>query len=328
MMNKARETILRLVAEGKITVEEADELLNAIEETSGRPGFFAGKRVNPQAREHGRQPGEHRERGFMEDFKFNFPWDQPNWQWPWDRDGWQWPWEHPDWQWPWDRPGVRKPSSVYEVPEEAQLMIRNDGGDLVIQGSDETSLKVTGSSPARNVRTEGKTIYISSAGDDLAIEVPAKTVSMEIAQNGGDLRVDNLKADMTIRVTGGDISVSRANSKIQISVEGGDVHLTDITSTEMEVRTNAGDISMSMLPTVEEGSFSLGVDSGDISLILPPDSRCQISASTLDGEVSHSLPQGSVEIIDEADNYLDAKLRGGGAEFTLATKTGDINIKA
>ena len=28
-MNKARETILRLVKEGKITVEEADELLDA-----------------------------------------------------------------------------------------------------------------------------------------------------------------------------------------------------------------------------------------------------------------------------------------------------------
>jgi hypothetical protein len=129
-MNKARETILRLVAEGKISVEEAEEILNAIEEASGSPftNFFGGKRTEagPRARARARKPGKDKQYEYRYDYKFNFPWDQPDWQWPWDRQGWQWPWDQPDWQWPWEKSGATKSTSMFEVPEEAQLKIGNN----------------------------------------------------------------------------------------------------------------------------------------------------------------------------------------------------------
>lgn len=329
-MNKARETILRLVAEGKISVEEAEELLAAIEGGPSGPftDFFgSGKRTGERVRARPRRPGKDKQHDYEGAFKFNFPWDQPDWQWPWDRSDWQWPWEQSDWQWPWEQPGGTEATSVFEVPEEAQLKIRNSGGDLSVRATDETSLRLTGLRAASAVATEDKVVRISSAGADLAIEVPAKAVSMEIAQNGGDMSVEKLGADLVARVTGGDMSISRATAKIQASVEGGDASLSDIQCTEVEVRTTAGDISLNMLPTVEGGSVSLSADSGDILLVLPPDSQCQISANAPDGDISHTLPPESAEIIDEIDTSLSAKLNGGGADFVLSAKTGDITIK-
>lgn len=330
-MNKARETILRLVAEGKISVEEAEEILNAIEGASGSPftNFFGGKRTEagPRVRARAKRPRESKQYDYEHGHKFNFPWDQPDWQWPWDRQDWQWPWEHPDWQWPWGKPGGTESTSVFEVPEDVQLKIRNGGGDLTIRSTDEASLRLTCPRAASKVKVEDNVMHISSGGFDLGIEVPAKVVSMEVTQSGGDMSVEELKADLVARVGGGSMSVSKATGKIQALVEGGNVSLTDIKSTEVQVRTHGGSISLNMLPSVEEGSVNLSADWSKISLVLPPDSQCQISANAPNGNISHTLPPESTEIVDETDTYLNAKLNGGGADFVLSARMGDITIK-
>lgn len=330
-MNKAREIILRLVAEGKISVEEAEEILEAVEGPSRGPfaDFFSGKRTEPgpRARVRTNRQGRGKQQDYQYSYKFNFPWDQPDWQWPWEQQGWQWPWDRQGWQWPWEKPSGKEATSIFEVPEEAQLKIRNGGGDLTIRSTDEASLRLTGSRAASKVAIEDKAVLVSSAGVDLIIEVPAKVVSMEAAQSGGDMSVENLNADLVARVAGGDMSISRATGKIQASVEGGDISLAGIESTEVEARTDGGDISLNMLSAVKEGSVSLSSDGGDISLVLPPDSQCQISASAPNGDISHTLPPESAEIVDETDTYLNAKLNGGGGDFVLSAKTGDIAIK-
>jgi hypothetical protein len=349
-MNKARQTILRLVSEGKITVEEADELMDAIESSPDKNliGDFvknkmrsAGEQAKEQARQAREQARrtwdqarrkwheEHRGTNKGDPFEFNFPWDQPDWQWPWDRQDWQWPWEQSDWQWPWDKPGTGKSASMFEVSEESILNVKNDGGDMVIIGTDDATLKITGQDPNRKVQREGKIINILSAGSDFTIEVPVRVSRIDMMQSGGDLRCENPRSDMAIRIVGGDLSMSGTKGKIQISSEGGDIHLADINSNEIEARANSGDISLNMLPGVEKGSIILNADSGDVSLMLPPGSKCQISANTTNGEINHTLrPADSVEIVEETKTYLNAKLNGGGAEFIVATKTGDINIKA
>jgi hypothetical protein len=213
------------------------------------------------------------------------------------------------------------------VPEEAQLKIRSNGGDLVIRGTAEPSLiKFIGLHAASKVATEDKVIHISSTGTDLVIEAPDRVVSVEVAQTGGDMTVEKLKADLVARIAGGDMSISGATGKIQASVDSGDASIVDIKSIETDVRTNPGDISLKMLPPVKEGCVSLSTDNGDISLVLPPDSQCQISANSAHGDINHSFPPESAEITDETDTYLNAKLNGGGAEFVLSAKIGDIAI--
>ena len=334
-MNKPREIILRLVADGKITVEEADELLDAIER--GKEDFFTDLFGKEPARRAGQEAARARARARVSRPRrrpasergpqFNFPWQETDWQWPWNNPDWQWPWESPDWKWPWGKPDVRGPASTLEVPDEAQLKIRADGGDLRIRSTDGELLKFANPRAASVIGTEDKTIHISSQGNDLGIEVPAKIVSMEIALRGGDLKVQDLKSELAANVAGGDMDISRATGNIQASIDGGDIHLADIQSGEVEARTDSGDIYLNILPAVEEGSIVLSSESGDISLFLPPDSRCQISASVPGGEISHNLPPESVESADEAEKSLSAKLNDGGADIVLSTETGDISIK-
>ena len=329
-MSKAREIVLKLVADGKISVEEAEELLDAIEDGAEEPfaGFLRdqgarrgranserGKAQQAQtkarqraaeAREKAKaQPGRTGHSGYKRDFdfKFNFPWDQADWHWPWEQEGWQWPWEQESWQ------GERTHEHVSELeaPKAAQLKINVNGGDLTLQGNgQEASMRFVAPNAATQITNQDGVIIVSSAGDDVVVEVPENVASIEIVQNGGDLVI--------FEVTG----------EIQASVEGGDARLTGIRSTAVEVQANGGDTHLSMPSPVNEGSVILS-SSDDISLELPADSQCEISAAA-GGDIEHSLPADATEIIEERDNYLSAKMNGGGAEITLSANSGDIKI--
>ncbi len=324
MRNKGREIILRLLADGKISVEEADELLDAVEGAGDtfRKYFVrkddAARTKGAKAR--AKRAGKNFQFGQGFNFDFDFPWEQEDWQWPWEQEGWQWPWE---------QQGRAKPAPEFEVPGGTQLKIRLDGGDLSIRGTDEPSLlRLSDPRAAIGVTMENETVNITLKGCDLGIEVPANVVSMDISLRDGAMIVDRLKADLVSDVAGGDVIISEATGAIQASVTGGAINLKSIGSAELEMQTDSGDILLDMPSKVEEGSVSLSSDSGDISLVLPSDSQCQILADAPGGQISHALPPESAEIIDETDVHLNVKLNGGGADFVLSTRTGDVNVKA
>lgn len=76
-MSEERLKILKMLAEGKITPDEAEQLLDAL---------------NAGAEEE--KPQEEPKRG-----EWKLPWDEPGWQWPWEKEGWKWPWEGQDLPW-------------------------------------------------------------------------------------------------------------------------------------------------------------------------------------------------------------------------------------
>ncbi len=216
--------------------------------------------------------------------------------------------------------------TALEVPESARLKIRVSGGDLAIRGcGEETSLRLMVPNAPGKITAEDGVIYISSAGGDVVMEVPESVASMEIAHSGGDVAIAELEADMIAKVSGGDMVVSEFVGKIQAAVEGGDATLRDIKSTSVEVRADGGDVDLNIISPVKEGTIILS-GNDDISLQLPSDSQCEISAAA-GGDIEHSLPQEALEIMEESDNYLNAKLNGGGAEITLSANTGDVSIE-
>ncbi len=350
-MSKAREIVLRLLSEGTITVEEAEELLDGISKGVEKPfGYIPGSEgadpfVAPtrestgkarekrekaharhaEARERHKEAREARKgrRGRRGGgFEFNFPWDQEGWEWPWEQEDWQWPWEQDGWTG--QASEEEEPVATVEVSEGAQLNIRVSGGDMVIQGNGEaTSLRLVAPDAPDKITTADGVINISSEGEDVVIEVPENVAVMEIMHSGGDVAIVKMAADVAAKVSGGDMAVSEFAGKFQASVSGGDASL-NISSASVEVRAEGGDINLSLLSSLKEGAILLS-GNGDISLSLPSDSQCEISASAGE-DIEHSLSLEALEIMEENDNYLSAKLNGGGAEVTLSASSGDVSI--
>lgn len=306
MRNKGREIILRLLADGKISVEEADELLDAVEGAGDTFRKYFVRKDDAARTKGAKARAKRAGKNFQFGQGFNFDFD-----FPWEREGWQWPWEQEGWQWPWEQQGRAKPAPEFEVSEGTQLKVILDGGDISIRGTDELSLlRFSDPLGASGVEMDGEAVNITLKGCDLGIEVPANVVSMEISLRDGD------------------VIISEVAGAIQASVTGGDINLKSIGSAELEMQTDSGDISLDMPSKVAEGSVNLSSDSGSISLLLSSDSQCQILANSPGGQMNHALPPESAEIIDETDDHLNVKLNGGGADFVLSTRTGDVNIKA
>ncbi|MEK7396145.1 MAG: DUF4097 family beta strand repeat-containing protein [Candidatus Poribacteria bacterium] len=345
-MNKARETILRLLSEGKITIEEAEELLDAM--TTERVGH-----VN-------RDPFANAGRAFQEQnkpkhdmqFDFNFPWDDPDWKWPWEEEGWHWPWEPSA-----ENEGSESKSTFY-VEENSILIIESSDGNLSIQLADDDGLVYVNSDDEEieSVLSEDKMTRIITLGDTNAnIIIPRRISSVQISKNDGDISISDLQSDIELKSDDGNIAFSGINGNIRVSMNDGSLMINDVNSDEIAIKSDDGNIilnniisknvavkmndgmvSMDMANVITEGTFVIAIDDGRISLSLPSGSNCEIIANVDGGVIRHNLEQeglqlSSIEIKENNDDNgecsLVATLNGGGAKFALSLDTGEINIQ-
>ncbi len=319
-MGKGRQTILRLLSEGKITIEEAEELLDAIPNNTGLhigQDIF-GKKPSKFKNE---QRNEGKSSGFNLDF--HFPWDDPGWKWPWDQEGWQWPWDAQH-----QSNDEERSEWTYNVQEDTSLIIKCHDGNLTIQGWDnEETVKINsfGEEVSSEIGDDNKTVYVTSEDADVSIMIPLRVSSIQISSGDGNINISNIRTDISLQMDDGNAMMSGMEGKIFASLHDGNIVLNDIHSKEVAVKAEDGSISLNMAPPVNEGSFNLKVDDGRLMLTLPSDCACQITANVGDGAIRHELTEA--EILDENEGFLSAKLNDGGAEFILSAEDGEIIIR-
>jgi hypothetical protein len=337
-MNKPRETILKLLSEGKITIEEAEELLDAIS------GGGQARHVGETAREHIRHVEDllgakipHRPEtanknsgsinsGF--NFDFHFPWDDPDWKWPWDQEGWQWPWEGMFS----DSQSQDEPlESTFLVEENSSLVIKSGDGNISIRRGDSEEFVVINSTEDETqceFSDDHKAVYVSADDANLSIQIPPRIVSIQISKDDGNVAIRDITSDIALKLADGSIAISGVNGKIHVALDDGNIVLNDVVSDEIALKMGDGSIALNMTQPVTEGSFNVKLDDGRISLALPSDSKCQITATVEDGMIQHNLQSLSADILDEHEGYLNAILNGGGANFSLALEDGSIAIRS
>jgi len=336
-MNKARETILKLLSEGKITIEEAEELLDAISS-----GGQAWKNIGETASEHLRHakdllganiPHRHRPEQNLGDkssgfnFDFHFPWDDPDWKWPWDQEGWQWPWEGMS---SGSKEQDEQRENVFQVEESSFLIIKSSDGNISIQPADnEDTVRVDSANDETQceLSDDHKTVLISADDDNLSIRVPARIISIQISKDDGNIAIRNITSDIALKLNDGSVAISGVNGKIHVALDDGTIALNDVISDEVALMMQDGSISINLNQPVSEGSFNVKLEDGRISLALPSDSKCQITANVEDGMIQHNLQQASV-ISNEDGSYLNTTLNGGGADFAISLEDGNIVIKS
>lgn len=349
-MNKARETILRLLSDGKITIEEAEELLDAM--STERIGHV---NKDPFANT-GRIFHEQKKPKQGMQFDFHFPWDDPDWKWPWEEEGWHWPWEPSA-----ENAGHENKSTLY-VEENSKLLIESGDGNLSIQLADDDGLVYVNSDDEEieSVLSEDKMTRIITLGDTNAnIIIPRRISSVQISKNDGNISISDLQSDIELKSDDGNIALAGIKGNIHVSMNDGGLMINDVNSDEIAIKSDDGNImlnnivsknvavkmndgmvSMDMASAVTEGSFAIAIDDGRISLSLPSASNCRITANVDDGAIRHNLnPEDShlssiksFEIGEDTDDdgksSLSITLNGGGAEFALSLDTGEINIQA
>ena len=341
-MSNERMSVLRMLSEGKITVEEAEKLLEALEpdleeapesqnerekDDHGRRGRWnwswekdAGRR--PWEREGSQWPWEQE--------GFRWPWEKEGW--PWEKEGFQWPWEQEGFRWPWEQGPSQGGSNVAsaEIPENTTLIIHCGGGNATVHPIDGTSVQVKGHSglPKVGLKVEGDRAHISSGGQSIEVEVPTGVTALQANIGGGSLRIRDLRMSVEARSAGGGVHIEGVVGNIQASAEGGSVELVDITSTEVEARARGGSVSMTT-GTMKEGRVLLESLGGSTRLGLSEDSAFEVHARAKGGHIVCDFPpiKEPVETTELGKEHFDGTFNGGGAHIELLAEGGHVAIE-
>ncbi len=303
-MNEEKMRILQMLSEGKISAEEAEELLEALEESK------EGQSSDQQE-------------------------EKSKWTRPWGQERWAFKKKGPKWtgigkgipfasEGPFEGPTER----TIEVPGETELQITTGGGDVKLSSTQKLALKLRAALHQCKINKGERRVEISAGGTDLELEVPPTISSLRLSVGGGDISVEGLSLSLKARAGGGDFRGVQLKGAIEVHATGGDVKLENIDSPALEVATGGGDIDVTM-GTVKEGRVNLRSVGGDVCLKLSPDSTFEVLMGSLGGDIHTDLP---LEVVEKSEHRLQHRLKGrsggGGAQISLSSKGGDVNLQS
>jgi hypothetical protein len=139
----------------------------------------------------------------------------------------------------------------------------------------------------------------------------------------GRVTVDQREGVVRLNTTGDySVEVPGFAPKIAMKFVNGDVAVSNVTSS-LEITGVKGEISVISARVPDDGTLGLSLVTGNISLTIPGDSSCSISATSLSGEIACDLPLQDEE---RSRTQLSGALKDGNAKITLKTTRGDISI--
>jgi hypothetical protein len=357
-MNDERVMILKMLREEKISVEEADALLQALD---SRPeeetGFGAGTDRSEEPRDDDRRGSgrtkKKKKRGFdieidlgglenlgeqlKETFgdlgktlKESFA-DFPVF------DG--------DFSMNFGNAKVEDEKSVtFPVGSVPELLLRNKWGDIEITGEDRDDIAIDArimlwgvdEEQARQ-QLENLEILFDAETGELGYQSDSSTPALRVRINyrirmprGLPLRIENLS---------GDISVSRMEAGIDAKSLSGNIDLADCRG-DLELNSKSGDITLisdsrnvravsisgdirAELQISEEVSMSSV--SGDLNLGMSAGNDADIKISTMSGDIA---VEGDVQVDERKERKLKARLGEGGSPVSMKTTSGDVMFRA
>jgi len=188
-----------------------------------------------------------------------------------------------------------------EVPRHIEARIRSGSGDIRVADVTGPLVVVAGSGDVELSRIGGDVEVKAGSGD---IRVQEVTGELRSSSGSGDVMVHGAGDDVTIHTGSGDVFAAEVRGDLVLRTGSGDVRLEAIGG-DAEVSTGSGDIRISS-PVGREVVWRLRTGSGDMELLLPPDSRFRLVTESRYGEVHCDLTPDP-----EAPAAIEAKTGSG-----------------
>jgi hypothetical protein len=237
-MSKERHEVLTMLAEGHITVEDAERLLDALaagEAKRTRPeAGWLDLKIRDALEKGGRRRKTKRSRR--------------------------------------ERETVDSSGGRFVVPEGSSLVLRSNpahpgGGSVSLRRLAGEECAVGCEGPFAVYRDE-ETLFIEWDYGDIEVGVPDAAVGIKAQTLGGNLAVDDLRVPLDLLTHGGDLRLSGICRSVIARSLGGNVFL-EVTAldpgTESEVTTNEGDIFATLGPEFS-GTVKATTLAGDVQV--------------------------------------------------------------
>lgn len=235
----------------------------------------------------------------------------------------------------------------FDVETPARLVVEQSNGVIRIVGGAEGTVEVRATKRASGpratellqsiqveTRQEGNTVRVSTRqapgftgignrSVDYEIRVPGQT-EVEVSSANGEVSIEGVAGRISAVTHNGRIGVSGAQGQLEVRTSNGAIDIRDARVSQLTARTDNGAIDFA-------GSLGDGGDSqvetsnGRIRVVLSPEDRLRIDASSGNGSIDSSL---SLENESKTRRSLSGLLNGGGPVLTLKTNNGSITLEA
>jgi hypothetical protein len=232
---------------------------------------------------------------------------------------------------------TREVSLPLAIPEGKTLRIENPCGNIKITagfdlGSVTAFAKFRGTGDDVRAKADRYTLVIEESDTTVVIRQPdvtglsvdldihvAGTPQVEIRSESGDVQIADTKAGCRIQTKSGDVTVKGLSGQIEISAQSGDLTVEDTAATSMQVDNKSGDIVLRRVG----GSANVRTTSGDIKI-----RDCDLKTLAVDGvsgnvDVDLRSPiTGAVSVRTVSGNTLIAIPDGSDCRVGLKTLRG------
>lgn len=229
------------------------------------------------------------------------------------------------------------------IPDGKLLLIENRSGDIKVVGGQESSLAVAkatirGSDDAdAKAKADQYTLVIEESEHQVVIRQPDMSglyVDLEIRlhtqprvqvrSTSGDVSVSGIKAGVRVDGTSGDVSLANVEGSVEVTSTSGDVSVSGANSVRLIVENKSGDVSL----TNASGSLSVRTASGDV--FLDACSGQTIAIEAVSGDVTLGLERpidGAVSVRAVQGDTRVTLPDGSNCRVALSTLSGSVTCQ-
>ena len=300
-MNEARLKILTMLSEKKISVEEAERLLKALEPETKPKGV--GEMFRDIGRSFQRIPQTEAAQ-IMADVVEQV------------------------------KDTVGSIGSVLEGTDKDQqlqimpgtdLKVHHGGGHLLLHATEEDQLILSGARRGCSMDSANNRVVVNSGGNNLAVGVPANVTTLAVSAGGGNVSVRGLTLQhLHAKAAGGHLTLDEVHvTELRLSSMGGHIDLRKIQSASIGARAIGGNITLQLSP---EGEAHVDLHSvgGNLELYLPAECMFRVDAETLGGRFSTEF---ELQDYKSHGGHTEGRVGVSDVQLQLRTTGGNIRIR-
>lgn len=162
---------------------------------------------------------------------------------------------------------------------------------------------------------------MSGLSVDLTLQIPEKRF-VEVRANAGDVSVLDTKSGVRISSKSGDIHLRQLNGTVEVSAYSGDLKVEDVKSPNLTIESKSGDISLTRI----EGNINARTASGNLKVLQSSGKTIAIEAVSGDVHVDLDAPvSGSLNVRTVSGDSLVSIMDGSDCRVSLSTLRGEVS---
>ena len=227
----------------------------------------------------------------------------------------------------------------YTLPKGGRFEVANENGEIIVQGTEGTEVKVTahrevttGSDEDAKKRLENLKMREDVSADRVFIEAVTAGGTKDIGfTRGVNVRYDIEVPDgltVTVKTMNGTVRLDNVNGKITAATTNGNVTGNAITGAVQGSSVN-GSVAMNLDDVT--GDVQLTTVNGAVRMEMPPAADAELQATTVNGGVSVDDRLAFADVQNNRSNFgpptsFRGRLNKGGSRVTLQTTNGPVRV--